>query len=434
MRTSLLLIAWIVAGAYGVAAVPAPSAAAKASTAGAPSSAAVQRQKAPPPVPVMPPPEGFAYISTAIENASPLHWDVDASGAVVVSLHYDHERASPNRAAGHWHFRVEGRPGATITLVLQNFHNVWNGRYGAVVDARTTCVVSEDGRRWTPMRMELIEGTRVRFSVTLPASGSLAVARLEPYRLSDLERWLEGLKERRDVRVESIGRTYEGRPLEIVCVGREEAPHRVFVRARSHPWEPGGNWVLQGLVRAQLADTSEGRRLRDRVCLWLLPMANKDGVARGLTRFNLAGMDLNRGWDKPAPQAYSPENYALERWLEAMTARGLRPHFALDLHNDAGGRLHIARPEVPGLAAYLEGMKRFEALLRRHTWFREGATNAGFRNPGSLGDGWLERFGIPAAVLELNANWSAGKERIPMGADWEEYGEGLARVFADFFE
>jgi hypothetical protein len=27
-----------------------------------------------------------------------------------------------------------------------------------------------------------------------------------------------------------------------------------------------------------------------------MPMAAKDGVARGMTRFNLAGMDLNRNW------------------------------------------------------------------------------------------------------------------------------------------
>lgn len=270
--------------------------------------------------------------------------------------------------------------------------------------------------------------------MTLGAAGVLYVARLEPYRVSDLERWLGELRGRSGVSVEEIGRTLEGRPLEIVRVGSENAPRRVFVRARAHAWEPGGNWVVEGLVRAQLAETPEGRRLRERVCLYILPMANKDGVARGMTRFNPAGSDLNRGWDKPAPLAYSPENYALERWLEAMTKKNLRPHFAVDLHNDSGGKLHISRPEVAGLAAYLENMKRFETLLRRHTWFAEGATQAGFRNPGSLGDGWLERFGIEAVVLELNGNWSEGKQKIPMGADWQEFGAGLAKVFFDYFE
>ena len=38
-----------------------------------------------------------------------------------------------------------------------------------------------------------------------------------------------------------------GAPLEIVRVGRPEAPYRVFLRARAHAWEPGGNWVVEGL-------------------------------------------------------------------------------------------------------------------------------------------------------------------------------------------
>jgi hypothetical protein len=62
----------------------------------------------------------LAFINTAFENASPLFWDVDDDGIVDVFLLYDHERSAPNRAAGHWHFRVEAAAGATVTLVLNN--------------------------------------------------------------------------------------------------------------------------------------------------------------------------------------------------------------------------------------------------------------------------------------------------------------------------
>ena len=165
---------------------------------------------------------------------------------------------------------------------------------------------------------------------------------------------------------------------------------------------------------------------------WLLG-ANKDGVARGRTRFNLRGIDLNRGWDQPASPELCPENHALEQWLAAMAARNLRPHLALELHNDNNGKLHVSRPAVPDLAAYLESMKRLESLLRQHTWFTEGSTGATTRNPGTLGDGWLERFGIPAAVLEFNAHWIAGKQKAPLGADWQEFGRALPTVFAAYF-
>lgn len=374
----------------------------------------------------------FHFIDTSLENGSPLHWDVQPDGSILISLLYDHERDSPNRAAGHWHFRLEGRPGATLTLVLQNFFNVWNGRSGLPVDAKTTCCLSEDGRAWRAELMEFAD-SRVRLRVTLPASGQLYVARVEPYRLSDLERLLAELRPHPLVRIEEIGRTVEGRPLEIVRAGRPEAPYRVFLRARSHPWEPGGNWVVQGFLRALLADTPAARRARDTFCAYVLPLANKDGVARGLTRFNVRGRDLNRNWDQPAPADLAPENHALEQWLAAMAARGQRPHFALELHNDSGGRLHVSRPAVPDLATYLANLQRFEALLRQHTWFTEGSTGSQFRNPGTLGEGWLERFGVPAAILEFNANWIAGKKKLPLGADWEEFGRGLLPVFSDYF-
>jgi hypothetical protein len=192
--------------------------------------------------------------------------------------------------------------------------------------------------------------------------------------------------------------------------------------------------VVQGLIERLLRDDADARAFRQRYCVYAMPMANKDGVARGRTRFNSAGWDLNRAWDQPAPEDLAPENHALEQWLAAMIARGARPHLGLDLHNDGFGKLHLSRPEVPGLKRYLAGMAQFEELLRRHTWFTEGSTGGSYRNPGTLGEGWFERFGIPAAILELNANWIAGKEKMPLGADWEELGAGLARVFFEYFE
>src|SRR6476660_5240759 len=51
------------------------------------------------------------YIHTAFENGSPLDWEIDPDGTARIGLLYDHERASPNRAAGHWHFQLQARAG-----------------------------------------------------------------------------------------------------------------------------------------------------------------------------------------------------------------------------------------------------------------------------------------------------------------------------------
>ena len=70
------------------------------------------------------------FIDTGFENASPIWYETAPDSTTLVYLLYDHERASPNRAAGHFHFRLHARPGSVVTLEFKNLDNVWNGRPG----------------------------------------------------------------------------------------------------------------------------------------------------------------------------------------------------------------------------------------------------------------------------------------------------------------
>lgn len=375
---------------------------------------------------------GVEFIDTSFENASPLWHETAPDGTIRVHLIYDHERGSPNRAAGHVHFRLHAAPGATLNLELTNLQNVWNGQPGSVAREMRTLVTSVDGQAWEPIRPEIMDGTRVRFTITMPGP-RLFIARVEPYRLSDLDKLLATIRGHPLVQIETVGKTVEGRGLEIIRIGRSQAPRRVFLRARAHPWEAGGNWVVQGLIRKFLRDDPETEKCLDQCAFYIMPMANKDGVARGMTRFNLRGKDLNRNWDKPADPELAPENAALEKWLEKQIASGQKPDFALELHNDGNGLLHVSRPPIPNLERHLDRMKILEELLRKHTWFTEGSTKAQFRNSGTLAEGWLQRYGIDAAVHEFNCHWSAGLQRPPLGRDWEKYGAALPRVFEEYF-
>jgi Zinc carboxypeptidase len=372
------------------------------------------------------------FIDTTIENGSPMWYEI-VDNVIRLNLIYDHERSSPNRAAGHVHFVLHARPGASFTLEFRNLDNVWNGQPGSVAGELKTVAISDDGKAWTTLPTDSLPGNRVQLRVTMTGR-RLYVARMEPYRLSDLDRLLETIRSHRLVRIEPIGRTAAGRQLEIVRIGDPAAPHRVFVRARAHPWEAGSSWVAQGLIDRLLRDDEESRRFLSVYHVSVLPMANKDGVARGATRFNLRGMDLNRNWDKAADPELSPENAALERWLAGEIAAGRKPQLALELHNDGNGLLHISRPPVPLLERHLSRMKTFEALLRRHTWFTEGTTSPSFRNSGTLGEGWLLRYGIDAAVHEFNCNWIEGLNQPSSSTHWRAYGAGLAPVFYEYFE
>ena len=378
-------------------------------------------------------PAGFEFIDTGFENASPLWYEPAADGTIMVHLMYDHERGVPNRAAGHYHFRVHAKAGTRLTLEFKNLDNVYNGRPGSVAGEMKTAFTSEDGRAWKAVPTRALPGNRVLLDLRMPAD-SLYIARVEPYRLSDLDRLLASIRKHPRVEIMPIGKTVEGRGLEIIRVGSAKAPYRVFLRARAHPWEPGGNWVVQGLIRRLLRDDSEAQEYLKRFAVYILPMANKDGVAYGRTRFNLRGKDLNRDWDQPADPELAPENHALETWLEGMIRKGQRPHLALELHNDGNGRLHYANPPSPNVARYHQRLEVFEGLLRKHTWFTEGASRPTTRGATTLGDGWLLRYDIDAAVHEFNCQWIAGLKDYPSGKRWETYGAGLCRVFHEYFE
>lgn len=371
------------------------------------------------------------YIHTGFENGSPVQWEIEPNGIVHIGLLYDHERASPNRAAGHWHVQLQAPADTELTVVLENFNNIWNGKPGSPISERTSCFVSPDGRAWTALPAWKTADNCLELHVTME-SESLSLARLEPYRLSDLDRLLDEIRGHPRVEITPIGRTVEGRELEIIRVGHPEARSRVLLRARSHPWEPGGNWVIQGLIRSLLTEGEDNRRHLDRYCLYVMPMAAKDGVVRGQTRFNVLGIDLNRNWDRPADPEFAPENHALETWLNAMVAQRMRPDLAIDLHNDNSGKLHLSRPERDH-EQHLAKMERFERLMFKHTWFTEGSTSPGFRNPSTFGEGLLERYGIDACILELNCDWIAGLNKVPFGKDWELLGEQMREVFSAYF-
>lgn len=367
------------------------------------------------------------FINTNFENASQLNWKIDTDGVVQVSLLYDHERSSPNRANGHWHFQVIAKKGSDLTFVLKDFENIWNGMRGIPISERTNTLVSEDGKNWRVIKADLFNDTQLKFQLHM-ASEKMYVASVEPYRISDLNNLLNEIKGHRLVEITPVGHTAEGRELEIIRVGKANAPYRIFLRARAHSWEPGGNWVVQGLVRSLLQ--KESSKYLDRYCVYIMPMANKDGVARGRTRFNTLGKDLNREWHLPADKELTPEKYAFENWLTEMVAQGKKPHLAIDLHNDRGGNLHVNLPTQEN-KAYTANLKRFEELLFKHTWFREGYSHV--KNPGSFGEGLYSRFGIDACVYELNYEWAKGLNKEPMGKDWELLGRQLRDVFYEYF-
>src|SRR6266851_7709058 len=136
------------------------------------------------------------FIDTSFENASPVWYEFAPDGAVLVYLLYDHERSSPNRAAGHIHFQLHAKPGSRLTLEFRNLDNVWNGVSGSIARELKTVVISQDGREWQSVPLESVPENRVQLRVEMPGP-RLYVPRVEPYRLSDLDNFLASIRTNR---------------------------------------------------------------------------------------------------------------------------------------------------------------------------------------------------------------------------------------------
>lgn len=371
------------------------------------------------------------YISNFIENGSHFNWELGSDDVIYISQTAGHQRKEFNSATTHWHFLVEAEKGSDLTLVLQNFNTRYNGEMYYNTNNITYTVVSDDGKHWRHVDVGKLEGNKMKIHVHMNGD-SLYVASVEPYRVSDLNRLLARIRDHKMVEITPIGKSVEGRELDIIRIGKENAPHRIFIRARVHPWEPGGNWVVEGIVERLLKDDKETKKFFKNYCLYILPMSNIDGVARGLSRFNVAGRDLNRNLDKPADPVLEPENAAMEKWLEKMISEGKKPDLAIDFHNDASGPLIFATPVKIDKETYWQHMKTFEKLLREMTWFREPAIYSG---PGgtSFAGGLTDRYGIDAMVYELNARWIEGLQKPPLSDDWKLLGHQLCDVFNEYF-
>jgi hypothetical protein len=353
----------------------------------------------------------------------------------------DHERFSPNCQFTHWNFAILTSPqalGRTVRLRFLSPDNTWNGRPNPPMRySRLTSCVSDDGTHWRAVRMEepQTQSPQIRKEMSLTlGSPRTQVCNVVPYTAQMLDRTLSGLMTRPLVRVYCIGTSVEKRPMEMVEIGNPDARHRVLLRARAHPWESGGSWLLEGLYARLSSDSPPARELLDRVCFCAIPMACKDGVHRGMTRYSVTGCDLNRGWEGSDcfDPAVCPENHALQMWLNGRQLTVRKPDLAICIHNDDSGQLHF--PPFEGEdPAHERNLRQFERILAEHTWFREGSTVTPSPDTTFAG-GLMKTYGIDALIYELNASWSVGLDREVLHTDWIQLGWSLVDVYSEYFQ
>jgi Zinc carboxypeptidase len=360
------------------------------------------------------------FISYFFDNGSPCNWDF-CDGELVVDLLYDHEAGATNKAAGHFHFSVDNPERQPVRIRIKLATNIWNGQLGSPFKADLPSYYSEDGKIW-----QVFVWTHQENGDLVAEFGDLPffyLVRLEPYTETDLKQLCNEIKDHPAVSMSNIGTTLEQRSLDIIHIGTGE--QRVLLRARAHPWEPGGNWVIDGLISEFLAQYETNPEKVKNIAFDILPIANKDGVARGMTRFNLKGADLNRGFSRPRAElaVVAPENIALLEWLDRQQTAGTLPVLALDFHNDCNGGLLIPAGDEVRLGILADS-------LRRHTFAPETVISS--PNKDGFAAGVHAQYGIAAATLEFNAKYIKNIEQLPTAAHWQQFGRDFLEVALEF--
>ncbi len=171
-------------------------------------------------------------------------------------------------------------------------------------------------------------------------------ARYIPYTYSRLMRYLDGVKDKPDVKISYLGRSPGGRRMPLVTITEDQGirtKERVIIHARTHPGEVGASLVLEGLINFLLSDSESARSLRSRVIFSIIPMVNIDGVIAGNNRTNTAGINLEGQWIQAATSSLKLDAHKtpgeiklLNKAFRDMLASGVPVTVALNLHTSAG--------------------------------------------------------------------------------------------------
>ena len=332
---------------------------------------------------------GFA-VDTRFPAGALSSCEMSADGSISVEI--APEDAPPINCSPWYAFRITPSQSDSFTVRL-NY---------AACGHRYRPKFSYDGVVWN-----LVDPAKVQVST----SGSIDNARFEietdgrPIFVSAQEimvpstyrTWLDRLETLgvRDRQV--LGKSAEGRDIELVRIGNPEAREVVSLVGRQHPPEVTGALAMIPFVEELLAEDDLARRFRARFQVVAVPLLNPDGVVRGHWRHNTGGVDLNRDWG-PFTQ---PESRLMRDLLEGLDADpATRLRLFIDFHSTRYDTIYTLTDEQvtdpPGytdswLADYAASLPGYDVRI-----------DPGHNPELPVSKAWVfSRFGIPTATYEI---------------------------------
>jgi len=193
---------------------------------------------------------------------------------------------------------------------------------------------SYDRETWVRVPTSYSEKDGVLTIKIVPSQDTAWLAYFAPYSYERHQELVARCGQAAGVSVSSIGKTLDGRDLDLITLGSGRL--RVWFQARQHPGESMAEHWIEGLLDRLLDENdAKGRHLREVCTFFVMPNANPDGSVRGYLRTNASGANLNREWaptgDYDAPTLHrSPEVVHILKKMESIGG----VDFFCDVHGD----------------------------------------------------------------------------------------------------
>ncbi len=212
-------------------------------------------------------------------------------------------------------------------------------------------VVSYDRVTWFRVPTSY-DGKKLTIEFT-PEFNSVFVAYFAPYTYDQHLNLISSVQMMPHAFVESIGKTVEGRDIDMVVIGddTDESKKKVWMVSRQHPGESMAEWFVEGFLQ-RMADSSDAlvRSLLEQATFYIIPNVNPDGAIAGNLIANAAGENLNRAWANPNQETQA-EVYHI---LQNMEWTGV--DLLLDIHGDEGLAYNFIS-SIEGIPSYNEYLK-----------------------------------------------------------------------------
>jgi hypothetical protein len=172
--------------------------------------------------------------------------------------------------------------------------------------------------------------------------------------------WAMGLAKEKFITKSVIGRSREGRDMELLTIGKPQSKRMLMVISRQHPPEVTGYLAMQAFIETIGGDSRLAKRFRRKYTTYVVPLMNPDGVDNGHWRHNAGAADLNRDWG----QFNHPETRAVRDFMVSREKKTKGTfYFGIDFHSTWDDIYYTLNEQhqgnMPGLVpAWLENIKK----------------------------------------------------------------------------